>query len=344
MVGGIIGDAENRDANEVNLRITHSINVVDDIHVSGNGSGGVIGYYLEYGSLSLNNLYNYIKYINLDSDVNEFGGVIGRISFDQCDTSTLDRVYNVIDKVMLGKNAYFSGLVGVYQYFIAMSNEENIYDESELIKDVSSYVKSVNAVSNERVYKIAGVLGKISLTNNSKIKLSTISNVSSYLNCSEANCTGGVIQIEDAHKETEYLLNINNSSIGASNSNNQCYNVITSDKYSDRVEFENTYWFSPDSEHYAPFGKDVSYDASKLTAFGDNANEISEVADSIKVWEPATEQIELGGKSFELPVVFTKEQFLQETGLTYDQSRYTDFDNWCRRVEQEHPELLDEIE
>ena len=336
-IGGIVGDAERRDTSNERLMISKSVNVVDMIVASGNRGGGVLGYCLTYGSLVLKDIYNYVKNIDLKIDVDEFGGVVGHISIEKCKTSTIEHVFNVVDDVRLGYSAHFSGLVGTFSYLITSSPE--LADTASIINGVSSYVKSVNAGSESSSKNIAGLFGMLTITRGSKIQHSDISNVSSYVNCSEANCTGGFVQAYSV-QNNEFMLGIHHSSMGAVNQDEQCYNVITSDKYSDRVEFENTYWFSPDSEHYAPFGKDVSFDASKLTAFGDNANEISEVADSIKVWEPATEQIELGGKSFELPVVFTKNQFLQETGLTYDQSRYTDFDNWCRRVEQEHPELL----
>ncbi len=347
-VGGVFGYFTN---NFENMTID---NYIGALHGDSN-AGGVVGYVANQSSSREQNPVIKNRVGMIDATNSCVGGMIGNT---ENQSILLTNVYNEIGSMTV--SGYAGGLIGCARKIDGVSNvynhlsEVDSHDESSvgtLIGKLESFGNGKNQVSNVYNYaNLKNVRSSALFVPSSKYKDQlcsdlTFSNISSYVN--RPTCS-------DSSADLSWLdscgvfdgLSVNNSVFGSfgTDDDNQCYNIITSENGAQGLQFKNTYWFSPDSEHYAPFGKDVSFDASKLTAFGDNANEISEVADSIKVWEPATEHIALGGKSYELPVVFTKEQFLQETGLTYDQSRYDDFDDWCRKIEQEHPELLDEIE
>ena len=347
-VGGVFGYFTN---NFENMTID---NYIGALHGDSN-VGGVVGYVANQSSSREQNPVIKNRVGMIDATNSCVGGMIGNT---ENQTMRLTNVYNKIGTMIV--SGYAGGLVGCARKVDGVSNvynhlsEVDSHDESSfgtLIGKLESFDNNKNQLSNVYNYaNLKNVQSSALFVPSSKYKDKlcsdlTFSNISSYVN--RPTCS-------DSSADLSWLdscgvfdgLSVNSSVFGSfgTDDDNQCYKIITSERGAQRLQFKYTYWFSPDSEHYAPFGKDVSYDASELTAFGDDANEISEVADSIKVWEPATEQIELGGKSYELPVVFTEKQFLQETGLTYDQSRYDDFDDWCRIVEQEHPELLDEIE
>ncbi len=343
-VGGIIGDAESRTTNVRILFLDDVINVVENISGDYGCTGGVLGEYFAYGDIGLSHIYNQVGAIVIHAnDRSRSGGVAGCISNGEYSIVPLETIYNMVDSVILDNAMFFGGMVGLFQYLIA--NTGSGADIGRVMERVGSYVKNVEFTDASSA-SIGGLFGKLDVTENSSVLLGTVSHVSSYMNySSKAQSIGGVAPVVNAPNPRTggYTFKVQNSVIGAADENNQCANVISSADFKNRFGFDNAFWFAP-TRQFFHFGSGDNAEIGGLEAIDSSKDIVDYVANTIKVWEPAKEQIELGGKTYELPVVFTKEQFLQETGLTYDQSRYTDFDNWCRRVEQEHPELLDEIE
>jgi hypothetical protein len=253
------------------------------------------------------------------------GGVSGCVD----KIEDLNNIYNRLGVVHTGDD--FGGVLGTISNSISVGL--NIFN-------INSYI--YNAASLDSLPYSGHVLGLIGSADISVLSsLLTddveINNLSSYVNgLSCGDDFAGLVNMESGGSIfSSSCFDIAYSVFGAAGTDdaNQCYNVISSKDDKKLFEFSHAYWFSPDGDHYAPFGKNVDPNVNGLSAFGGDPIQIYDVANTIKVWEPATEQIELGGETYELPVAFTKEMFFNKTGLTYNQSRYDDFDAWCRDVE-----------
>ena len=333
-VGGVAGGIKGKSIillGKSSVFVRNINNVVGELYADSECAGGVLGD--SDNPLELSGIHNDIGSIQA---FGSGGGVSGCVE----EIEEINKIYNRLGIVRTGNN--FGGILGKIRRTVA-----DIVD----VSNINSYIYNVAPLdSSPDSGHVFGLFGSVEISKlNSLLTAAVrIHQLSSYVNgLSCAENYAGLLNLKDGFNV--FLLSsvdIMHSVFGASGSDdtNQCYNVISSGDDKSLYDFSNSYWFSPDDDHYAPFGKDVTLNDIGLSGFGYDPSRISEIAADIKAWEPAIESIQFGGKTYELPVAFTKEQFFNRTGLVYNQSRYDDFDDWCRRVEQEYPELQGSVE
>ena len=333
-VGGVAGGIKGKSIillGKSSVFVRNINNVVGELYADSECAGGVLGD--SDNPLELSGIHNDI------GSIQAFGGGGG---VSGC-VEKIEKLYNIYNRLgIVRTEGDFGGILGKIRKTVTKKQD---------ISNINSYLNNVAPIDalpySGHVYGLIGSMEmrEWDILNLYGVRINKISSYVNGLSCAE-NYAGLLNLDNDSIVILQSPVDITQSVFGAAGSNDakQCYNIISSGDDKGLYNFSNSYWFSPDDDHYAPFGKDVTLNDIGLSGFGYDPSRISEIAADIKAWEPATESIELGGEVYELPVAFTKEQFFNRTGLTYNQSRYDDFDDWCRRVEQEYPELQGSVE